>query len=263
MAMQETNTAADRLYRIIRDAFNAPGDTMINVWAQVLHLPTKDRLQVFRGILSVAALVDEVETKVRQQGGKATNLYVRALDQVRLILMSNVDQHKNGLAQHLKSEVVNDLEHCAAQYSEIDHEIPIAKEDVNSIKIRVDELFQDISNSKLPNDLRNSLLELLEVMRQQMAQFEIRGVTALHECLRQALARMMEIYPAIQEQRNEPILKRLVGIVNDIGTVCEKAQKALPIFKAAAKLLPFLSSGCDHNALPETIDVEVLTGNEK
>lgn len=263
MAMQETNTSADRLYRIIRDVFKAPGDTMINIWPKVLHLPTKDRLEVFRGILSVAALVDEVETKVRQHEGKATGLYIRALDQVRLILMSNIDQHKNGLGELLKPEVVNDLEHCAAQYSEIDHEIPVAIEEVGSVKSHVDELFKEISNSKLPNDLRNSLLELLEVMRQQMAQFEIRGVTALHECLRQALARLMEIYPAIQEHRNEPLLKRLVGIVNDIGKICEKAQKALPIFKAAAKILPFLSSGCDHNVLPETIDVEVLTGNDK
>jgi hypothetical protein len=61
MPTQETNTAADRLLRIMRDVAASRNDTMVKVWARALELKSSDKLEVFRGILSLAALVDEIE----------------------------------------------------------------------------------------------------------------------------------------------------------------------------------------------------------
>jgi len=263
MPTQETNTAADRLLRIMRDVAASRNDTMVKVWARALELKSSDKLEVFRGILSLAALVDEIEITVRKHGGSATPLYLRSLDKVRLMLMVNVENHGNELNALLKPDVISDLEHCAALYVTIDHEIPVAKEQIGEIKDRVEQLFRDISDSTLPEELRFRLLDLLEVIRQQLSQFEIRGATSLHECLRQSLARMMEIYPTIQQHRDNPLLKRVAGVITDIGTICENAQKAIPILKVAAKLLPLFSNGSGHHALPETVDVEVLTSDTK
>jgi hypothetical protein len=210
MPTQETNTAADRLYRIIRDMYAIQNENLVSAWAKVLGLPKADRLEVFRGILSLAALVDEVENTVQRQGGNAAQLYLRSLKQVRYVLMSGIDNHRANLNGLLKPEVINDLEHCAAMYSNLDHEISVPKDQIDSIRNRVEELFQGIAKSNLPEDLRNKLLDLLEVIRQQISQFEIRGVTALHECLRQSLARLMEIYPAVQKKQRRANFQKTV-----------------------------------------------------
>jgi hypothetical protein len=55
----------------------------------------------------------------------------------------------------------------------------------------------------------------------------------------------------------------LVGVVTDISTICEKAQKALPVLKYAAKVIPLLGSGSGHAVIPESIDVEVLSSGPK
>ena len=265
MPTQESNTAADRLYRIIRSVYDSRDGQLLNLWGQALNLPNRNKLEVFRGILQVAALVDEIEVNIRKQGGNATNLYVRALNQVRNALMVNLDNHRGLLNEALKPEVVTDLEHCAAKYSEIDHEIPVPNEEITAIKKRADELFDDISHSNhLPTELRQKLLDLLDVIRQQISQFQIRGVTALHECLRQSLARLMEIYPAVLEKRDEPLLKRVVSVVTDISTICDKAQKAIPLLKYAGKIIPLLTSGNGHTAtISDVIDAEVLTDGPK
>src|SRR6185369_15855937 len=146
MSEQETNTAADRLFRIANGVFRQDGN-MLNIWSNVLDVPSKDKLEVFRRILSVAALVDEIENTVRQQGDRGSKLYLRALDQVRRCLIINVEGHRNHLNEFLTQGVVTDLEHCAARYSELDREIPVPNEDVGNIKTRVNELFEDISKS--------------------------------------------------------------------------------------------------------------------
>ena len=258
--MHPTNTAGDRLYQIIHAMYQAPqNESLLRAWARVLKLPEVNKLEAFRGLLSVGALVDEVETNVRKRGGKPTELYTRSLDQVRNVLMVNFETHRSSLNNLLKPEVVTDLEHCAAMYSEIDSEIPVPQEQIDSIKTQVNELFDEIAKSAFPEELRSRLLDLLEVIRQQISQFEIRGVTALHECLRQSLARLIEIYPAIQHQGNDPLLKRVIGVISGIGKICENAQKALPIIKVAAKLLPILAHTNNHMEIPEIADIEVLS----
>src|ERR1039457_1298695 len=216
MQPHETNTAADRLFRIINGVYKKQDADMLSIWSDVFGVPSKDKLEVFRRILSVAALVDEVEGGVRKYGGNSAKLYLRSLDQVRHILMANIDSHRTHLNQLLKPEVITDLEHCAAKYSELDLEIRVSNEDIGDIRKRVDELFEDVTRSNhLPTELRQKLLDLLEVIRQQIAQFQIRGATALQDCLRQSLSRLLEIYPAFEEKREEPLLKRVVGVVMD------------------------------------------------
>jgi chromosome segregation ATPase len=264
MPTQETNTAADRLFRIINGVYVRQNSNLLNIWSEVLNVPSKDKLELFRQILSVAALVDEIENTIRSHGGSGAKFYIRGLDQVRHALMVNVDNHRSVLNNILKPEVMTDLEHCAAKYSELDKEIPIAAEEVGTIKTRVDELFEDISRSNhLATELRQKLLDLLEVIRQQISQFQIRGATALQECLRQSLARLMEIYPSVQEQREESLLKRVISVVTDISTLCEKAQKALPLLKYVGKIIPLLASGNGHAATPEIMDAEILSGEPK
>ena len=259
MAMQETNTAADRLFRIIREVQAAPGgEGMGIVWARALHLPSSgNRLEIFRGILSVAQLVDEVEAGVKRYGGNATKLYLRSLDQVRHAVIAGLDVPRVNLNGVLKIEIVTDLEHCAAMYSSIDHEVFVPKEQIESIKNQVADLYKEINESEFPDELRNSLLDLLEIIRQQMAEFEIRGAATLHECLRQSLARLMEIYSVEETKKNEPVLKKLFVIVTGINKLCELAQKSLPTLKMAKKLLAFIAPDASH-LISDAVDVEVI-----
>ncbi len=264
--MQETNTAADRLFNIVNGVYVKQNASLLDIWSDVLGVASKDKLEIFRRILSVATLVDEVESTVGRHGGNGAKLYVRALNQVRHALMVNLDNHRNALNGHLKPEVITDLEHCAAKYSEFDLEIRVSNEDVGDIRRRVDELFDDVARSNhLPTELRQKLLDLLEVIRQQIAQFQIRGATALQECLRQSLSRLLEIYPAFEEKREEPLLKRVVSVVTDISAICEKAQKALPLLRYAGKFIPLLTSGSGngHAVIPEVLDAEVLPDDGK
>jgi len=86
-------------------------------------------------------------------------------------------------------------------------------------------------------------------------EYQIRGVTALHECLRQSLARLMEIYPAVQSHKNEPIFKKLFGVMTDINTLCDLGQKGFLAWKIARKFLPLLTSDASHS-IPDAVEVE-------
>ncbi len=256
-----TNTAADRLYRIINAVYATQNEAMATIWAKVLHLPSSNRLDVFRGVLSVAELVNEVEGVVTRNGGHAAPLYIRALDQVRNVLASGVDIHRSQLNNILKPEVVNDLEHCQAMYLEADGEVVVPNEQMESIKNRVEELFSDVAKSNFPDDLRSKILDLLEVIRQQISQFEIRGVTALHECLRQSLARLMEIYPAVQNQQDKPFFQKLFGVITDINSACDLANKGFLAWKVATKLLPFFTPDASH-PIPNLVEVEAISDQQ-
>jgi hypothetical protein len=263
MPTQVTNTAADRLLRITREVQAAPaGEQMGPIWARALRVPAGNRIEIFRGILSFAQLIDEVEANVKRYEGNATKLYLRALDQVRHAVMAGLDIPRVNLNGQLKIEIVTDLEHCAAMYSSFDHEVFVPKDQVESIKGQVSELFTEIKESGLPDELRNSLLDLLEVIRQQMAEFEIRGAATLHECLRQSLARLMEIYSIEASKKNEPVLKKLFVIVTGINKLCELAQKTLPTLKLAKKLLTFVAPDANH-LISDAVDVEIIPDEKK
>lgn len=260
----QTNTAADRLLRIVKNVYAHSDGPLIHVWAQVLEVSSKDKPEVFRRILSVYSLVDEVESTAVQQGKTAASLYVRSLQQIRQAIMYNLDGQRVHLNPFLRPEVIADLEHCAAMYASIDNETALPSETVTGIKKRVDELFTDITNSNLPRGLRKQMLDLLEIIRQQIAQYQIRGATALHDCLRQSVARLMEMYPEIEEEQENPLLKKFLVVISTISAACDATQKALPLLKSAGHFLSVISGpSADHTTLSNVVDAEVLIEDKK
>lgn len=262
--MAASNTAADRLFRIMKELASSRNGTLVDVWAKVLRLPSSDRLEVFRGILSTSALVDEVESVIKQRGDHGAKLYERPLTPVRHILAASLDNHGNSLNGLLTPEVVNDLEHCAAWFATVDHEVRVDGEQINQLKDRVEKLVREVKAADLPRELKFKLMELLEVMRQQISQFEIRGATALQECFRQSLVRLMEMHAEIEEHKHksEPLLKRVVSVITDIGKICDAAQKALPLLKTVGKLVPLLLTDSDASSASEPIEAEVMTAEK-
>lgn len=253
----ESNTAAERLLRIARDVTATnQNESLLKMWARVLKLPGDERLIVFGGILALAKLIGDVETTVSRHAGGAAALYERSFECFRRALSVSLDTQRSAFDNDALKRMVVDFEHCVVLYAGIEQEAVVTQAALQSLRDQITDLFEEISQAEIPSELRTQLLDLLEVMRLQMAQYEIRGAAVLRECLRQALSRLLEVYPSLQEHSHLAVIKKLAAVVRDIETLAKGAKVASALASAAArKLLPFIWTTEASASVARVIDV--------
>lgn len=240
--MEESNNPAARLLSLLGRVDGVPHNVpILDGWGKVFSIDPPESTAVFSRLILVGRLVDEVEAAVKASTIRNKELYLRHLPKIRVQLL-----HENLLAQwtnvktHIPAQGITDLEHCSDRLSEMEMEKQVPEDDLAGIKSMVGELFDSIRNSDLDDQLKTTLLDLLEGIRQLVAQYEIRGVAALREALESSFGKLIAVRESLARPENKGIRDRLVSVLVKLDTVCSKASKYIPLLEKGTKTFLFL-----------------------
>ena len=213
-------------------------------FGEAFGLNSNDLPTLYKTNLLLRQMVDDAERKVQQTENINHELYLRSFPTIkRALSIPNWDSAWAGSQQHLTETAVADMAFCAEMLSLYHHEIEVKPEDLAEIQQQIDALFQRVSESKINRRLRQTILELLEVIRSAIAQYKIVGISGLHDSVAISLGKLALQHEELAASKEEKELKEFWQLLVKIEGVVSKVMEYKPLLEAS---IPFLIPAVTH-----------------
>jgi hypothetical protein len=137
----------------------------------------------------------------------------------------------------LAEEVLTTIQFCSEKLSKVAPEGPLSVEDLASISDQVNRLGEQLGSSDLNKQLRIILLDLVESMRQAIAEFRVRGPKGLRQELFHILERLQRALPLLEKNKDTPEVRTLWDVLGKFDTVTSLAANAPTIIAGFQKVL--------------------------
>jgi hypothetical protein len=111
------------------------------------------------------------------------------------------------------------LQFCSERLSKTCPERIPSQQDLNDLVGDISELAQKLEKADINKVLKTTLSELLESMRQAIAEYKIRGGRGLRQELFYILERLQRTIPALQENKDAPEVRSFWTIVERYDTL--------------------------------------------
>jgi hypothetical protein len=239
--MKQTDNPAKRLHAILSQALNKkPNEQTIKVWASVFGVPEKDaagRVFYYLGLLH--QLTYAVEERINRIPDINAELYLRALPDIRLALSPvNTQQSFTDTAgRHLGAGTMTVLEFAANELGKHHHEDTIPQEELDSIKKDFSDLFKNIREAEIDEDLRTLLLDLCVMALRAIDEYQIRGAAGLRDVVAFSVGQIILNHDLCDDAKGEPVMKRFTELLGKITTVVTSAIKVYQLYGKVAPVL--------------------------
>lgn len=248
--------AATRLHSILENARAQKADQPGRAaWASVLGLDPNNGREVMKNVLLLGDVLEEIEKSIRENPGRPTDLYLRNFDRLRRALsITNLDGSWGTQAQLLTEAAVGDLAFCseAIQARQPEFEAPL--DSIRMLAAEIEELTTLVAESDIDPELRTVILVCLEALRRAVAEYRIRGASALRDAVKNSLAELLLVADVVKsEHQKTPVVKflSLLAMADQVVTKVWKYKALLatpirgllPEFASAIDNLPNLGGG--------------------
>jgi hypothetical protein len=238
--VKDSDNSARRLHFFLEAAFQqGAGATARSVWAKVFGLREDDVIGIYRNLVLLADLADQVEREILAIPEINHPRYLRWLSSVRGALKStSLEGHWSEQLRLLTEGTIEQLAFCAEKLGETSTETVIPDSELQEILAEIDALFTQVSDGSLDPELRMIILSLLETMRRAIAEYRIRGAESLREALARALGELLLNHPKVQEEtkKKNPDLNRFFSLLGRIDATIGRAGKWRPFLAPAVRL---------------------------
>lgn len=239
--MKQTDNPAKRLHSILSDAIKRNGgEATIKVWSAVFDANGDDAIpRVFYCLGLLHQLTFAVEDRVRRIPGLNTDLYLRAMPDIRRALSpARTDFAFNDTAgRYLNAGTMTVLEFCANELGKEHHEDAIPAEELNALRTDIDALFSDVSSADIDKDLQVLLLDLLSMMLRSIDEYRIRGAAGIRDAMAFSIGQFCINHDLYQKTKKEPVVDRFSKILARISTVVSTAIKVMSLYGKVAPIL--------------------------
>lgn len=242
--MQNSGNPAQRLFDIAKKGTKYTDSISFLVWAEVFHLsPDKngefkreEEADILNRINECRKLVDEVE-QILLTNEKITpetqEIYLRPFSKLRKLFCKPSQLYRT----HKQNSTLNEtdftlLELVIHAVDSVYKEKAINENDLKELLSEIQELYEQIINLELNENLKRVLLDMLKIMECAIHEYRIRGVERLHE----ALEKLVGIYIVNEElfEKNE---------VEEVGKVKKIMRKFGSIYSFAADTVQLIGAG--------------------
>jgi hypothetical protein len=236
--MLKENNSAARLYKILLELKSMPRDlTMAKAWATIFQVNPEDGALLYSNLVRLNDTLTEIERDIRLQDVDP-DIYLQHFPKIRALL--TYPNLQAGINQHtalLGEEVLTTLQFCSEKLSKTAPEGSILPEDLSSILNEINGLNEQIESSDLNKQLKAILLDLVESMRQAIAEFRIRGPKGLRQELFYILERLQRALPLLQADKDTVAVRTLWDVLAKFDTITSLAVNAPTIIAGFQKVL--------------------------
>lgn len=236
--MVKENNSAARLYRILLELKALPGSIpMVEAWARVFEVDASDGALVYSNLVRLNDTLADIERDIRLQEVDH-DIYLQYFPKIRTLLSHpNLQTHLNQHSPLLGEEVLTTLQFCSEKLSKTAPEGLISAEDLALITEQVKKLGDQLASSQLNKQLKAVLLDLVESMRQAIAEFRVRGPKGLRQELFYILERLQRALPLLEESKDTPEVRTLWDVLGKFDTITSLAVNAPTIIAGFQKVL--------------------------
>ena len=230
---------ASRLYHILLEAKKQPPSHSIGqVWSNVFKLEPGNTVEVFKIIISLCNLVDEIKELIVQDSEIDDELYLEHFPKIELVLKaSGLTGSWSTVRDNLDDATLYSLKHCSNHLSKKFLEYRIEADSLEEL-IQLTNQFIEIVNAKIVNiKLKRVILDRLESIRNAIVNYRISGLDGLQKALEVNLGFIYSNKESLRESCSQDLLEQYSKIVEFLQKVISVAAKTKSVVGTALNLL--------------------------
>lgn len=144
----------------------------------------------------------------------------------------------------LKPEIFSTLALCVEVLP--NEERLLEDEEMERIWSMLEELKQEVDSSELPEDVRKFILEQIAIIEKTLDEYEITGARAFRRALVAASLSYSEHEAAVDEHRDAPEVKKVVGLWGMLTRMNERSETVQKLLSSGVKIVKLVGDAADH-----------------
>jgi len=231
--MEQKNNSASRVKWILANALHQDGrKTIKEIWSEVLFDTeeyTPDDFEIIRLVETLSNETKLIGVKAKKLG-LPENLYRPYIDKtLKALDISNINTQWNNFKPSISNDVLVCFSFCAYLIEE--NEIEVDEEEIkaihNSLKELREELLNNIDDPLLSNFIKNQIA----IISKALAEYEIKGSSALNNGFANGLTEIIENEATIKEHNKSSSI--------------DKVKKSWTLFQNATKKVAEVNKTAD------------------
>lgn len=213
------------LHRHLTQLLQLRGDqrSVREVLGRVFSLDQQDYVALRRGLVAVDQLFQSTEEAVKAIPGVDYQRFLRHFPaQRRGFAKLHLDNNSKSGFSFITEAAVEAMDLCAARLAEEFPEGELTSEELSELANRIEEVFAFVDSSHFEPELREVALDLLETLRQGVAEYRIRGIDGLRSALEESLGKLMLYYKRQSGNVPDEEFGRLWALVVRVETVVSR-----------------------------------------
>lgn len=240
--MIKKDNPAGRLHELLTKTMHIANVPIRQVWAKVFEVEENDTIAIYYNLAHLHNLTIEIEQMISRIPDANHELFLRNMGNIRKALSwPNIGSLWNELKNVLTEQAVTDLAFCAEEIDKFYKESAIPEEELENIKVEIDKLFKQLSDSTIDLKLKITLQDLLEAMRRAVNEYHIRGAKGMREVIDYSLGSILRHREDIKNDNHKQIIKNFTAFLVKVDDIVARAIKYAPLLEFASKF--FLNEG--------------------
>lgn len=243
--MEVKNNPAGRLFDILDSARRQNGkESARKAWASVFEIDPSDTSALLQMLAELINLAGETKASIQKLDDVDHELHLKPFTKIeallsRISLDSNWDNWKN----QLDEVTLYGLQFSADKLSRRSGFSKLPEDEINSIRAAADDLFNVVSDSDLPVELKALLLRNLESIRRAFATFKLQGIDGIHNEIERSFGSILLHRDAIKASKveDQEIWEAFFNLVDRLNKLVALARNstvlAAPAIQALARVL--------------------------
>lgn len=247
MSKERTNrNPASRLHELLNIARQQAGtESTRKAWCVVFDIDNPNHEQslfrVLEYLVALRKLFREVENLLRQIPTVNESLFIEPIVRMsKVVNLNGLHLHWSNYLQLISTEDMHSLIYCEdllSRHPELEeNEIP--PNDIQEILNELNSLYESITASALPENLKTVLLNLIRDMWNSIHEYRVRGASALHDALEKSVGVLAINREIVEENSTSEEVQTLGRMLIKIDKLYTFAKKAKPLLEAAGNILP-------------------------
>ena len=245
---QERNPATKLL--TILNATRATNQTRTRlVWGEVFNIdePSSEEglFKILAHLVALRGVFNETVMSLRQIATVDEELFIKPV--IRLMRIVDLNGLHNPWSQYsafLSGGDLFSLKYCENLISNHaegqENEVP--DEELQDILNDLNSLYESVIASSLPQTLKQSILDLIQEIRQAIHLYRVKGAEAFREAMTKSMGIIVANKDAFEENKDSSDVKSIMNMLVRIDKWYTFAVKMKPMLEAAANIIPALAA---------------------
>jgi len=239
MSDTELNNPAGRVLALLRKAKETQARTIADGFASVFEMDLTDNYGgLYRNLGLLNDNLNSIKERLQQTGNQHfIASYEKALPHLqRIFAFQNSAQQWDGFKQtSIREQDLTTLEFCAAALSRDLPERTFSKDELAELTKKIDELWREVLASGLDKELKLTILECLDQIRQAIRDYKILGSKPIVSAVNNAVVCVINIGEVSPE--HAPLMARVREVVGFAADLVTLGAVLYPLLQDAAKML--------------------------
>ncbi len=237
--IDETNPAG-RLHKILVLAKAQHDNKKVrDVWSYVLEVESDDAA-ITKAVVELYSLTHQIQSLIKMKEGLNHELYLNSFNNIeRALIPLNLTSGWSSVKVHLSEEALTRLQFCAEELSRFYAEDSLSEDELKNIIEKIEELFESVYSSTLPDALRLALLEEVERLRNAITMYKIKGAKGLKDALQSTIGAVVANQEELRTtgDDNRDVIKKLGELIDKMDSFTARALKLKTIVSKPIRYL--------------------------